>query len=96
MEYVTFTNIIIFGLIITIFLSFFTVNQQSAYLIERFGKFARIAKPGLNFKLPYIETIAGKVNLRLAQLDVEVETKTMDDVFVDSSLCVRCGAGPGS
>lgn len=64
------------------FISFFTVEQQSAYIIERFGKFVRVAGPGLNFKIPFIESISGKVNLRLMQLDVQVETKTLDDVFI--------------
>lgn len=65
-----------------LYISFFTVEQQSAYIIERFGKFIRIAAPGLNFKIPLIETIRGKVSLRLMQLDVEVETKTLDNVFI--------------
>ena len=72
----------IFILLVLFFLSFFTVEQQSAYIIERFGKFVRVAEPGLNFKIPFIETIAGRVSLRLMQLDVEVETKTLDDVFI--------------
>ncbi|MBP9693981.1 MAG: SPFH domain-containing protein [Alphaproteobacteria bacterium] len=75
------TIFIVIGLFL-LFISFFTVNQQSAGLIERFGKFIRIAHPGLNFKIPFIESISGMVSLRLMQLDVEVETKTIDDVFV--------------
>lgn len=54
----------------------FTVQQQTAVIVQRFGKFARIYKAGLNIKIPLIETIAGRVNLRLQQLDVEIETKT--------------------
>jgi regulator of protease activity HflC (stomatin/prohibitin superfamily) len=69
-------------LIAVIFLSFFTVEQQFAYIIERFGKFVRVAHPGLNFKIPFIEKISGTVNMRMMQLDVEVETKTLDDVFI--------------
>src|SRR4051812_15741028 len=57
---------------------FFTVNQQSAAIIQRFGKFVRVAEPGLNFKTPFIEVIAGRINLRVQQLDVKVETKTED------------------
>lgn len=64
------------------FLLFFTVEQQFAYIVERFGRFVRIAQPGLNFKIPFIESISGRVNMRVMQLDVEVETKTLDDVFI--------------
>ncbi len=72
-----------------LFISFFTVEQQSAYIVERFGKFARIAEPGLNFKIPLIETISGKVSLRLMQLDIEVETKTLDNVFIHITTSVQ-------
>lgn len=67
----------------------FTVQQQSAVIVQRFGKFARIYRAGLNFKLPLIETIAGRVNLRLQQLDVEIETKTKDNVFVRMTVSVQ-------
>ncbi|HAW00766.1 MAG TPA: SPFH domain-containing protein, partial [Verrucomicrobiales bacterium] len=61
---------------------FFTVKQQTAGVVTRFGKFTRIADPGLNFLIPFLERVAGYVNLRVRQLDVEVETKTADNVFV--------------
>lgn len=67
----------------------FTVQQQTAVIVQRFGKFARIYRAGLNFKLPLIEQIAGRVNLRLQQLDVEVETKTKDNVFVRMMVSVQ-------
>lgn len=69
-------------LLILLFLGFYTVEQQKAAIIERFGKFVRISSPGLNVKIPLIEKIAGHVSLRILQLDVEIETKTLDDVFV--------------
>lgn len=62
--------------------SLFTVKQQTAAAVERFGKFKRIASAGLNFKIPLIDHIAGKLSLRIQQLDVRVETKTKDNVFV--------------
>ena len=61
---------------------FFTVQQQQAAIVQRFGKFMRVAHPGLNFKTPIIETVAGRINLRVQQIDVRVETKTEDNVFV--------------
>ena len=68
---------------------FFTVKQQTAAIVTRFGKFTRIANPGLNILLPFIERVAGHVNLRVRQLDVEVETKTEDNVFVKVLVSVQ-------
>ncbi len=71
-------------LIVGIFIitGLFTVRQQTAAIVERFGKFKRIAGAGLNFKIPFIDRIAGRISLRVQQLDVRVETKTKDNVFV--------------
>ncbi|MBC7581458.1 SPFH domain-containing protein [Aeromicrobium sp.] len=60
----------------------FTVRQQTSAVIERFGKFHKISSAGLNFKIPLIDRIAGRLSLRVQQLDVRVETKTKDNVFV--------------
>ena len=65
-----------------VFLGLFTVKQQTAALVERFGKFNKVASAGLNFKIPFIDRIAGRLSLRVQQLDVRVETKTKDNVFV--------------
>ncbi len=69
--------------------SLFVVGQQTLAIVERFGKFVRIAEPGLNVKIPFIERVAGRPNLRVQQLDVEVETKTKDDVFVHVVVSVQ-------
>lgn len=66
----------------TVLSGLFTVRQQTAVIVERFGKFNKIAAAGLNLKIPFIDTIAGRVSLRVQQLDVRVETKTKDNVFV--------------
>src|ERR1051325_11817879 len=76
--------------------SFFTVQQQSRAIIERFGKYVRTARPGLNFKVPYIEHIAQRVSLRVQQLLVEVETKTLDNVFVKLFVAVQYRVVEGS
>jgi regulator of protease activity HflC (stomatin/prohibitin superfamily) len=68
---------------------FFVVQQQTAAILQRFGKFQRIAQPGLHFKLPFVEKVAGTVNLRVQQLDVKVETKTRDNVFVQVMVSVQ-------
>lgn len=60
----------------------FTVRQQTAAIIERFGRFKKVSGAGLNFKVPLIDQIAGRLSLRVQQLDVRVETKTKDNVFV--------------
>jgi regulator of protease activity HflC (stomatin/prohibitin superfamily) len=67
---------------ILILLGLFTVKQQTAAVIERFGKFVKIAPAGLNFKIPFVDRVAGRLSLRVQQLDVRVETKTKDNVFV--------------
>nr|WP_317632050.1 SPFH domain-containing protein [uncultured Flavobacterium sp.] len=78
--------IIIFAIL---FLSLFTVKQQTAIIIERFGKFNSIRQSGLQFKIPVIDRIAGRVNLRIQQLDVIIETKTKDNVFVKMKVSVQ-------
>jgi regulator of protease activity HflC (stomatin/prohibitin superfamily) len=73
----------------TVLGSFFTVDQQTASIVQRFGKFVRIANSGLNFKIPWIDWIAGDVSLRVEQLDVKIETKTKDNVFVTVTVAVQ-------
>jgi regulator of protease activity HflC (stomatin/prohibitin superfamily) len=85
--YVVFVLLIL--LCFLLILSLFTVKQQSIAIIELFGKFSRTAKPGLNIKIPIFETIASKVNLRIQQLNVTVETKTKDNVFVRVVVAVQ-------
>ncbi len=68
---------------------FFMVEQAQVVLIERFGRFTRIARAGLNLKLPLIERKAGRLSLRVQQLNVKVETKTRDNVFVDIVVSVQ-------
>lgn len=83
--------LIIFGFIaiIILFSSFFTVKQQTAVIIERFGKFLSIRQSGLQLKIPLIDRIAGRVNLKIQQLDVIIETKTKDNVFVKLKVSVQ-------
>ncbi len=80
--------ILVFALII-LFSGIFTVKQQTSALIERFGKFRSIRNSGLHFKVPIIDQIAGRINLKVQQLDVLVETKTKDDVFVKLKISVQ-------
>lgn len=83
-------TMIITIVVILLFLGMvFVVQQQTSYIIERFGKFHRVANPGLNFKIPFIDRIAKKVPLRIMQLDSVVETKTLDNVFVSVPVSVQ-------
>lgn len=84
----------VFG-ILTVIFSFFTIDQQTAAVIQRFGKFVRVATSGLNFKIPWIDWVEESINLRVQQLNVEVETKTEDDVFVNLIVSVQYFVMPG-
>jgi regulator of protease activity HflC (stomatin/prohibitin superfamily) len=79
----------IFAGLFIFFSSFFTVKQQTAVVIERFGKFTSIRNSGLQLKIPIIDRIAGRVNLRIQQLDVLIETKTKDNVFIKMKVSVQ-------
>jgi regulator of protease activity HflC (stomatin/prohibitin superfamily) len=68
---------------------FFTVDQQTVAIVERLGKFNRSATAGLNLKIPFIELIKGRLSLRIQQLDVLIETKTKDNVFVKVTVSVQ-------
>ena len=69
--------------------TFFTVQQRTAAIVQRLGKFVREAKPGLNVKVPFIDRVVGRVNLRVQQLNVKIETKTEDNVFVQMVVAVQ-------
>jgi len=85
----TFSYVLIFFGIIILLSSFFTVKQQTSAVVERFGKFNAIRHSGLQLKIPIIDRIAGKINLRIQQLDVIIETKTKDNVFVKMKVSVQ-------
>ena len=86
--YILLPLLIIFGLII-VFSGIFTVRQQSAAIVERFGRFQSIRNSGLHLKIPIIDRIAGRINLKVQQLDVLIETKTKDSVFVKLKISVQ-------
>ena len=69
--------------------SVFIVTQKTAVIIERFGRFHSVCFSGLNFKLPIVDRFAAKQNLKIQQLDVDVETKTKDNVFVNAKVSVQ-------
>src|ERR1700751_4175791 len=75
---------------------FFTVEQQERAIVERFGKFVRVAGPGLQTKTPFVERVAGRVTLQVEQLNAQIETKTKDNVFVVVKLAVQYKVGTDS
>ncbi len=81
--------ILLFLTFVIIASGLFTVKQQTAVLIERLGKFQSVRNAGLHLKIPFIDRIAGRVSLRIQQLDVVIETKTFDDVFVKLKVSVQ-------
>lgn len=81
--------ILIFFALVFLLSTFFTVRQQTAVSIERFGKFESIRHSGLQMKIPIIDKVAARISLKIKQLDVIVETKTLDDVFVKIKVSVQ-------
>lgn len=84
-----FFPVILFLGVIILISSFFIVKQQTAAIIERFGRFLSIRKSGLQLKIPLVDRVAGRLSLKIQQLDVIVETKTLDDVFVKLKVSVQ-------
>lgn len=76
-------------IVILLFDGLFIIRQQTSGVVERLGKFKRIAGAGLNVKIPFIDRVAGKLSLRIQQLDVRIETKTKDNVFVNVVVSVQ-------
>jgi regulator of protease activity HflC (stomatin/prohibitin superfamily) len=94
MDASTVTLLIIAGIIgllilFTVLGSFFTIQTQQAAVIQRFGKFERVATAGLNFKYPWIDSIVALVDLRIQQFSAIIETKTKDNVFVKIPVNVQ-------
>ena len=77
------------AVIVMLTATFFTVEQRSTAIVQRLGKFLREAGPGLHTKIPFVDKVMGRVNLRVQQLDVEIETKTEDNVFVRMVVAVQ-------
>jgi regulator of protease activity HflC (stomatin/prohibitin superfamily) len=83
--------LVIVGIIALTFIlgSFFTVNTAQVAVITRFGKFLRVADAGLNWKVPYIDSVTGLISLRVNQITLTMETKTKDNVFVTIPISVQ-------
>lgn len=84
-----FLGIIIFIGLVVLFASFFTVKQATAAIVERLGKFHVVRQSGLHLKIPFIDQVAKRMNLRIQQLDVIIDTKTLDNVFIRMKVSVQ-------
>ncbi|HEY4979055.1 MAG TPA: SPFH domain-containing protein [Candidatus Acidoferrum sp.] len=89
------TLVALFGVAVGIFVlvvvfgSFFTVETAQVAIVQRPGKFARVAGPGLNWKTPLIEAVVRRMSMKVQQFDVQVETKTQDNVFVQIPVSIQ-------
>ncbi|MCH4822482.1 SPFH domain-containing protein [Gramella lutea] len=84
-----FIPLLIIASLLLLFSGIFIVKQQTSAIIERFGRFTSIRSSGLQLKIPLIDQVAGRINLKVQQLDVLVETKTKDNVFVKLKISVQ-------
>lgn len=90
----------VIALVVILFLllcsALYVVPQQQAYIIERFGKFHKVQYAGLRMKIPFVDRIAMKTNMRVSQLNVKLETKTLDNVFVTVVASTQFRVAPAS
>src|SRR5689334_24921842 len=82
-------GVAVFFMLYLILGSFFTVRTAEVAVITRFGKFLRVAEPGLNWKRPFFDSVTGTVSLRVNQITLTMETKTKDNVFVTIPISVQ-------
>ena len=75
--------------IVLLIATFFTVEQRTTAIVQRLGKFMREVGPGIHVKIPFVDRVVGRINLRVQQLDVKIETKTQDNVFVQMVVAVQ-------
>jgi len=79
----------VFAALTILLATFFTVEQRTVAVVQRLGNFVQKAGPGLNLKVPFIDRVAGRVHQHVQQLDVTIETKTEDNVFVQMVVAVQ-------
>ena len=82
-------GVVLLAIVLTIFDGYYIVRTREAAIVERLGKFVTVAHAGLHFKLPWVDRVRDKISLQVRQLDVMVETKTKDNVFVQIPVAVQ-------
>lgn len=76
-------------IVVLVVLGAYVVNQQTMYIIERLGKFHTITGPGFHVKIPVIDVIAAKVDLRTNQSEFPISAKTSDNVTIKMKVAVQ-------
>lgn len=82
-------GVVLLAIVLTVFDGYYIVRTREAAIVERLGKFVTVAHAGLHFKLPWVDRVRDKISLQVRQLDVMVETKTKDNVFVQIPVAVQ-------
>ncbi|MFT9231278.1 MAG: SPFH domain-containing protein [Bifidobacterium sp.] len=88
------TIILIVLILVLLYGSLYVVPQQQAYIVERLGKFKKVTYAGLHVKIPIVDRISMKTNMRVNQLSVKLETKTLDNVFVTVVVSTQFRVNP--
>ncbi|MDR1852375.1 MAG: SPFH domain-containing protein [Propionibacteriaceae bacterium] len=86
--------LIVIVLLIVLGGAFFVVQQQTAAIVERFGRFHMVKTAGLRAKIPFVDRIRYRMDLRVRQSDLNLETKTKDNVFVRISVSTQYRVDP--
>jgi regulator of protease activity HflC (stomatin/prohibitin superfamily) len=81
--------LLLFFVLKLVFGSFFTVDTSQVAIVQRLGKFARVSGPGLNWKTPFLEVVVARLSMKVQQFEVQVETKTQDNVFVQIPVSIQ-------
>lgn len=68
---------------LVLLLSFRTVQQGTVAVITVFGKYRRVMRPGLNFKIPIIERVAKKISIQNRSAELGFQAVTIDQANVN-------------
>ena len=74
----------------------FSVSTGTVKIVERFGKYSHVAKPGLNWMICCLDGTVGPISLKLEEMRVSCKTKTKDDVFILIQVSVQYQILPDS
>lgn len=86
---VSFLFVVLLALVLVVS-GLYAVKQQTVAIVERFGKYQKTSTSGINFKIPFgVDVIAARIQLRMLQSEIVVETKTQDNVFVTMNVATQ-------
>jgi len=94
-EFVLTTAVIFVVLVISIIYAGIVItSQQTVKIVERLGKFHRIAQPGFSLRIPVLDRVVATLELRVQSLDANLETKSRDNVFVTAQVSTQYRIDP--